>query len=113
MAKPLTLTDSTFADQVIAADVPVLVDFWAEWSATCKGLAPSINALAEEYEGRALIAKLDVEANPVTPARFGVTSVPQLLFFQNGQLVERINGYRPIEVLRAQLDALLAAALTP
>jgi thioredoxin 1 len=109
MAKPLTLTDSTFKDTLLRSDQPVLVDFWASWNSTCKAIAPSIALLAEEYEGRVVVAKLDVDANPVTAALFGVSSVPQLLIFVGGELVTRIVGYRTIEVLRAELDGLLAA----
>jgi thioredoxin 1 len=108
MAKPLTLTDATFKDTLLGSDQPVLVDFWASWNATCKALAPSIGALADEYEGRIVVAKLDVDANPVSASLFGVTSIPQLLIFVDAELVTRIVGYRNLEVLRAELDGLLA-----
>jgi thioredoxin 1 len=108
MAKPLTLNDANFKDTLPSSDQPVLVDFWASWNSTCKAIAPSITALAEEYEGRVIVAKLDVDANPVTASLFGVSSVPQLLIFEGGELVSRIVGYRTIETLRAELDSLLA-----
>ncbi len=108
MAKPLTLTDSTFRARVIESPIPALVDFWAAWNSTCKALAPSIDVLAEEYEGRLLIAKLDIDANPQTPALFAVMTVPVLMLFRDGQAISRINGYRPIQVLREELDLLLA-----
>jgi thioredoxin 1 len=108
MARPLTLTDSTFPARVIESPIPAFVDFWASWNATCKALAPSLDVLAEEYEGRVLVAKLDVDANPQTASLFGVMTVPVLLLFRDGQAVSRIIGYRPIDVLRAELDALLA-----
>jgi thioredoxin 1 len=108
MARPLTLTDSTFGARVLESPIPALVDFWASWNATCKALAPSIDVLAEEYEGRVVVAKLDVDANPQTPALFGVMSVPTLLILRGGQAVSRIIGYRRIDVLRAELDELLA-----
>jgi thioredoxin len=108
MARPLTLTDGTFPARVLEAPIPALVDFWASWNATCKALAPSLDVLATEYEGRVVVAKLDVDANPQTPALFGVMSVPTLLVFRDGQAVDRIVGYRRIEVLRATLDELLA-----
>jgi thioredoxin 1 len=109
MAKPLTLTDSTFRARVIESPIPALVDFWAAWNATCKALAPSLDALAEEYAGRALIAKLDIDANPQTAALFAVMTVPTLMLFRGGQAVDRIDGYRPIQVLRDELEQLLAA----
>ena len=109
MAKPLTLTDSTFRARVVESPIPALVDFWAYWNSTCKALAPSLDVLADEYEGRALIAKLDIDANPQTAALFAVIAVPTLLLFRGGQAVGRITGYRPIQVLRDELDQLLAA----
>ncbi|HEX3605167.1 MAG TPA: thioredoxin domain-containing protein [Candidatus Dormibacteraeota bacterium] len=107
MAKPLTLTDSTFRTQVIESPLPALVEFWAVWNSTCKALAPSLEVLAEEYEGRAIIAKLDVDANPQMAALFAVMTVPTIILFRTGQATERINGYRPIQALRDQLDQLL------
>jgi thioredoxin 1 len=108
MARPLTLTDSTFSDRVLESPLPALIDFWASWNATCKALAPSLDVLAGEYEGRLLVAKLDVDANPRTPALFGVMSIPTLMIFRGGQAVSRIVGYRTLEVLRTELDELLA-----
>lgn len=108
MARPLTLTDGTFRARVLESPIPAIVDFWASWNATCKALAPSIDVLATEYEGRVVVAKLDVDANPQTPALFGVMSVPTLMVFRDGQAVDRIVGYRRVEVLRAMLDELLA-----
>jgi thioredoxin 1 len=110
MPRPVTLTDSTFMDTVLGSPVPVLVDFWAQWNSTCKALAPSIDVLAEEYDGRVLVAKLEVDANPVSPSMFAVASVPQLIIFSGGVASTRIPGYRPIEVLRRELDAALGVA---
>jgi thioredoxin 1 len=109
MAKPLTLTDSTFRARVIESPIPALVDFWAAWNSTCKALAPSLDVLAEEYAGRVLIAKLDIDANPQTAGLFAVMTVPVLMLFRDGQAVDRINGYRTIQVLRDELEQLLAA----
>jgi thioredoxin 1 len=109
MAKPLTLTDSTFRARVLESPIPALVDFWADWNSTCKALAPSLDVLAEEYAGRAVIAKLDIDANPETAALFAVMAVPTLLLFRRAEAVSRIDGYRPIQVLRDELDELLAA----
>jgi thioredoxin 1 len=107
MARPLTLTDANFRDVVLASPTPAMVLFWAQWNSTSKAIAPTIEQLATEYEGRVLVGKLEADSNPNVPALFGVSSVPQLLFFRNGQLVSRIVGYRPVDVLRAELDSLL------
>lgn len=108
MPRPVTLTDSTFRARVLESPIPVLVDFWAAWNSTCKALAPSIDVLTEEYEGRVAIAKLDIDANPQTPALFGVMTVPTLMLFHRGQAVQRIIGYRTVQVLRDELEQLLA-----
>jgi thioredoxin 1 len=107
MALPLTLTDSSFRAEVIDSDKPVLVFFWAEWNSTCKAQAPSIRVLAEEDGDRIRVGKLDVDANPVTPAMFGVSSVPILMLFAGGQTLFRIIGYRRIDVLRTEIEAAL------
>lgn len=109
MAKPLTLTDSTFRAHVLESPIPALVDFWAYWNSTCKALAPSLDVLADEYDGRVVIAKLDIDANPETAALFAVIAVPTLILFRGAAAVSRIDGYRPIQVLRDELDELLAA----
>lgn len=108
MAKPLTLTDSTFRARVIESPLPALVEFWAAWNSTCKALAPSLEVLAEEYEGRGIVAKLDIDANPQTAALFAVMTVPTIITFRGGRAVSRINGYRPVQALRDELDQLLA-----
>jgi len=107
MAPPLTLTDTTFRSQVVEADRPVLVFFWAEWNSTCKAQMPSIRVLAEEDADTLTVGTLDVDANPVIPAMFGVTMVPTLMLFRDGQALFRIVGYRRIDVLRAEIEAAL------
>jgi thioredoxin 1 len=107
MPAPVIATDTTFRTEVIESDRPVLVFFWAEWNSTCKGLAPSIAVLAEEDAATLKVAKLDVDANPVTPSMFGVTMVPTLMLFREGRALFRIVGYRRIEVLRAEIEAAL------
>jgi thioredoxin 1 len=107
MAPPVTLTDTTFRAEVIEADRPVLVFFWAEWNSTCKAQAPTIRVLAEEDADRVKVARLDVDANPVTPSMFGVAMVPTLMLFQRGQALFRIVGYRRIDVIRAEIEAAL------
>ena len=102
------VTDATFAAEVLASDLPVLVDFWAEWCPPCHRLAPVLSALATEYDGRVRIVTLDVDANPETTRAYGVLSMPTLTLFRAGAVVSQTVGYRPAVQLRAQLDAALA-----
>lgn len=104
---PLTVTDADFERVVLGASVPVLVDFWAAWCGPCRMVAPTVEALAQEFSGRALIAKLDVDANPVTANRYGVQSIPMLIYFRNGLEMDRAIGVQPVHVLRQKLAALL------
>ena len=107
-AKYVTLTDGTFQEEVLGADQPVLVDFWAPWCGPCRMIAPVIEELADEYEGRAKIAKMDVDHNPQVPMHFGVRSIPTLLFFKDGQVVDQLIGAVSKKVLADKLDALVA-----
>lgn len=104
MGKTMELTDSTF-DQVINSDKPVLVDFWAEWCGPCKMIGPVVEELAGDYQGKAVIAKLNVDENPQVTARFGVRSIPTLLVFKNGQIVDKQIGAVPKSVLASKLEA--------
>ena len=110
MAHPLTVTDATFHADVIESDVPVLVDFWASWCAPCKMIAPLVEDLAGEYDGRVRVVKVDIDANPVSPGQFGVMSIPTLLLFSNGKAEKRIVGYQPKARLKVEVDAVLASA---
>jgi thioredoxin 1 len=100
--KPVTLTDSSF-QRVISGSAPVLVDFWAEWCGPCHMVAPSIEALAQEFDGRAVVGKLNVEENQMTASQYGVRSIPTLLIFKNGQVVDQLVGAQPLPVLRQRL----------
>jgi thioredoxin len=105
-AHPIEVTDATFAEQVLrAGPQPVLVDFWAEWCPPCRRLAPTIDRLAAEAGSRYRVAKLDVQQSPRTAERYGVQSIPTLLIFKNGAVVEQLLGPRPKEELAARLAA--------
>jgi thioredoxin 1 len=110
MAHPLTVTDATFHSDVIESDVPVLVDFWASWCAPCKMIAPLVEDLAGEYDGRVRVVKVDIDANPVSPGQFGVMSIPTLLLFNNGKAEKRIVGYQPKAKLKIEIEAVLTTA---
>jgi thioredoxin len=110
MSHPVTVTDTNFQSEVIESDVPVLVDFWASWCSPCKMIAPIVEELAGEYDGKIKVAKVDVDANPVTPGMFGVMSIPTLMLFKGGKAEERIVGYQPKPKLKAVLDAVVAPA---
>nr|HID14780.1 thioredoxin [Anaerolineae bacterium] len=104
MAKPFAVTDDTFESEVLQAEQPTLVDFWAAWCGPCRMVAPVVEAIAEEYDGRLRVAKMDVDSNRQTPGRYGVQGIPTLILFKNGVEVARIVGYRPKDAL---VEALL------
>lgn len=104
MGKAITLTDANF-DEVINSGKPVLVDFWAEWCGPCKMIGPVVEELAGDYDGKAVIAKLNVDENPQTTAKFGVRSIPTLLVFKGGQVVDKQVGAVPKSVLNQKLAA--------
>lgn len=103
----LKFTDSTFEAEVLNSDKPVLVDFYADWCGPCKFIAPIVEQLATEYEGRAKIGKMDVDADQLTAQKYGIMSIPTLLIFKNGEVVEKIVGAQPKAALESKLQAVL------
>ena len=93
--KPIAVTDGDFAQQVLQSDKPVLVDFWAEWCAPCRMLGPVIESLSAEYDGKVTIAKLDVDANQQVAMQYGIRSIPTVMLFDKGQVVDTLVGVRP------------------
>jgi thioredoxin 1 len=101
------VTDASFESTVINSDKPAMVDFWATWCGPCKIIAPHVEALADEFAGRAVIAKVDVDSNRQTAIKFGIQSIPTLLFFKGGKVVDRVIGAVDKKVLRNKLTAQL------
>lgn len=108
---PVHVSDSDFEQTVLGSDKPAVVDFWAAWCGPCRMIAPHVEDLAKDYGDKALVAKMDTDANPMTPTRYGIMGIPTLIFFKDGKEVDRMVGVprQPREALRAKLDALLAA----
>ena len=107
MGKAVEITDKNF-EEIIGSDQPVLVDFWAEWCGPCKMIAPVVEELAMEYDGKAVIGKVDVDSNPEVSAKFGIRSIPTLLVFKKGEVVDKQIGAVPKNVLSQKLDAQMA-----
>ncbi len=104
MAENLAVTTSDFDNQVLGSDVPVLVDFWAEWCGPCKAIGPSVEQLAAEYAGRAKVVKVDVDREGELATRYGVMSIPALLVFKGGKVVEQMVGAAPKSQIAALID---------
>jgi thioredoxin 1 len=104
MSKPQAVSDQNFETEVIKSDTPVLVDFWAAWCGPCRMVAPVLEEIATEQGEKMKIAKLDVDANPITAGRFGVRSIPTMILFKNGREAQRVVGYMPKEKLLQQIQ---------
>ncbi len=104
MGKAIEITDANF-EEITKTDKPILVDFWAEWCGPCKMIGPVVEELAGEYEGKVVIGKLDVDANPEISAKFGIRSIPTLLIIKNGQIVDKQVGAVSKAVLAQKIDA--------
>lgn len=104
----IVFTDQNFADEVEKATMPVLVDFWAPWCGPCKIVGPIVEELAKEYEGKLKVGKLNVDDNQKVSAKYGIMSIPSLMFFKNGQVVKTIIGAQGKEVLKKAIEDVLA-----
>lgn len=110
MSQPQVVSDKDFDLSVLQAKEPVLVDFWAAWCGPCRRVGPVVEALALEYAGKVKVAKLNVDENPQTPAKYSVMSIPTLILFQGGQVVTQMVGARPKEEFKKVLDEALKGA---
>jgi len=107
MAKPYEVTDANFDSEVVKSDTPVLVDFWAPWCGPCRMVAPIVDELSEEYDGKVKFVKLNTDDNVRVATQFGIRSIPTLLVFKQGEVAGQIIGFRPKSDLKKKLDAVL------
>ena len=103
----LEVNDANFEEVVLQSDKPVLVDFWAEWCGPCRMVAPVVEELSSDFEGKLVVAKVDVDSNPGTAAKYGIRNIPTILFFKGGEVVDKHVGAAPKTTLSAKVEALL------
>ena len=103
------ITDENFKPDVLDSEIPVLVDFWAEWCQPCHMIAPTLKELADEYTGKVRVGKLNVDENPITSAKFGIRGIPSLLLFKDGKVVEQATGVRPKSELKTMIDGVISS----
>ena len=103
----IELYKETFEQEVLQSDIPVLVDFWATWCGPCKMIAPIVKEIADEYDGKILVGKVNVDEQPELAKRFGIASIPTLIFFKNGEILKKTVGYREKDELEETLKELL------
>ena len=115
MVTPATITTSNFEHEVLQAPGPVLIDFWAPWCGPCRLVGPVVEAIATQYTGRLTVGKLNVDEHPTVAQRYGITSIPALVFFHKGQVIDTVVGAVPKRILTAHVDEVLrrTAALSP
>lgn len=103
----IAITDANFDEIVLKSDKPVLLDFWAEWCGPCRLVGPFVEQIAQEFEGKAVVGKVDVDSNPGVASRFGIRNIPTILFFKNGEVADKQVGAVPKATLVSKLEALL------
>ena len=108
MAEPIEITDDNFQEEVLNSEIPVLVDFWADWCQPCKMIAPSVAQVADEYDGKIKVGKLDVDSNPRTSTALNIRGIPALLIFNEGKPIDQIIGAVPKSIIQKKLDEALA-----
>lgn len=107
MSAAAAITADRFEDEVLKSEIPVMVDFWAEWCGPCKALAPTVDQIAEEYAGKMKVYKLDVQTEAALASKYGVSSIPTLLIFKAGEVADRIVGLQPKKNITDRIDKLL------
>ena len=107
MAEPIELTEDNFASEVLEADMPVMIDFWAPWCGPCRMVAPVIESLADKYEGKIRVAKVNLDEHPALASQYGVRSIPAIFIFNNGEVAERAVGVQPEDTLSAMIQRVL------
>ena len=107
MAGTTDVTDANFDEEVLKSQQPVVLDFWAEWCAPCRQISPIIKQLAEDYDGKVKVVKMNIDENPETPGKYGVRAIPTVLAFNNGQVVEQLQGARPKAAFEEMVNKLI------
>lgn len=109
MGQAKAITDSEFKKEVLESNIPVLVDFWASWCGPCQMMGPIVDRIAEEYEGKIKVFKLNVDENPQTPANYGIRAIPTLILFNKGEVVEKVIGAQPKSAIESIIKRVLGA----
>jgi len=107
MSQAAEVTDSQWESAVLESEVPVFVDFWAEWCAPCRAMGPYVDKLAQEYQGRLKVLKINTQDNPEVPSRYGITAIPTFLVIKKGEVVKQMVGSQPYDALKKVVDATL------